>query len=460
MKTIVETERVSMNLCSLYQRYGYSRYKMGKFEEYDLYVRNRDFLTAAGGGNPGVISFTDVNGKLMALKPDVTLSIVRHIRDTEGTVQRFFYNENVYRVSKKAGAFREIPQVGLECIGAVDDGCVREVLSLAAESLRIIAGDSGVWALNVSHEETPASAERMRRIIGALDAETRDHVHIDFSTVGDLSYYNGLMFRGFVEGIPEAVLSGGQYDRLMRRMGHKEGTHALGFAVYLDRLEKNVEEGAEERPGGVLDIALPKGRLGERVYRLFEAAGFACPGALDGGRKLVFENREKGLRCFWVKPSDVPVYVERGVADVGVAGRDVLLEREPDVCELLDLRTGLCRMAVAAREDFQDDPGRTLRVATEFPHIAQSHYTGRGRDIDIIPLRGSVELAPLLGLSDVIVDIVETGTTLRENHLQIVETIVELSARLIANKASFTFKGDRVLGLVRGLETVIKENGR
>ena len=208
----------------------------------------------------------------------------------------------------------------------------------------------------------------------------------------------------------------------------------------------------------ILNIALPKGRLGERVYRLFEGAGFGCPGALDGGRRLVFENPERGLRCFWVKPSDVPVYVERGAADVGAAGRDILLEREPEVYELMDLRTGLCRMAVAAREGFRDDPGRTLRVATEFPHIARGYYAAQGRDIDIIPLRGSLELAPLLGLSDVIVDIVETGTTLRENHLRVLDTIVELSARLIANRASFKFKGERVGSLVRGLAALIGES--
>ncbi|MBR1671392.1 MAG: ATP phosphoribosyltransferase [Fretibacterium sp.] len=206
----------------------------------------------------------------------------------------------------------------------------------------------------------------------------------------------------------------------------------------------------------MLNIALPKGRLGERVYGLFERAGFGCPGALDKGRKLIFENEALGLRCFWVKPSDVPIYVERGAADIGAAGRDILLEYGPDVYELLDLRTGVCRMAVAALEDFRDNPERTLRVATEFPNIAQGYYAGRGRDIDIIPLRGSIELAPILGLSDVIVDIVETGTTLRENRLHVLDTVADLSARLIANKAGLKFKGGRIHEVMRGLEAEIK----
>ena len=198
----------------------------------------------------------------------------------------------------------------------------------------------------------------------------------------------------------------------------------------------------------MINIALPKGRLGEKVYRLFAAAGYDFPGMLDNNRKLVYINEELGMRCFWVKPFDVPVYVERGTADIGAAGKDILLERNADVYELLDLKAGKCRMAVAAREDFTDNPSRTLRVATEFPNIARQYYAGLGRDIDVIALRGSLELAPVLGLSDVIVDIVETGTTLRENDLHVINTITELSARLIANKSAYKFKKDEISQII------------
>ena len=198
----------------------------------------------------------------------------------------------------------------------------------------------------------------------------------------------------------------------------------------------------------MINIALPKGRLGEKVYRLFAAAGYNFPGILDNNRKLVFINEELDMRCFWVKPFDVPVYVERGTADIGAAGKDILLERNADVYELLDLKAGKCRMAVAARADFSDNPSRTLRVATEFPNIARRYYSGLGRDIDIIALRGSLELAPVLGLSDVIVDIVETGTTLRENDLHVINTIAELSARLIANKSAYKFKKEEISQII------------
>jgi len=198
----------------------------------------------------------------------------------------------------------------------------------------------------------------------------------------------------------------------------------------------------------MLNVALPKGRLGEKVYAMFEAAGFECPTIKENNRKLIFENPEKQVRYFWVKPSDVAIYVERGAADIGVAGKDILLEYEPDVYELLDLGLGKCRMAVAAPADFRDNENRTLRVATKFTNIAAGYYAGIGRQIDIIKLNGSIELAPILGLSDVIVDIVETGTTLKENNLAVMQTILPISARLIANKASFQLKSGQIENLL------------
>ncbi len=201
--------------------------------------------------------------------------------------------------------------------------------------------------------------------------------------------------------------------------------------------------------GCFLNIALPKGRLGENVYAMFEAAGYPCPALLENSRKLIFENPAAGVRYFWVKPSDVAIYVERGTADIGVAGKDILLEYEPDIYELLDLNTGICRMAVAAPKGFRDDTRRPLRVATKFRRVAERHYASVGREIDIIHLNGSIEIAPILGLSDVIVDIVETGTTLRENNLEVIENIFPISARLIANKASFKFKTAEIERLVR-----------
>lgn len=207
----------------------------------------------------------------------------------------------------------------------------------------------------------------------------------------------------------------------------------------------------------MLNVALPKGRLGEKVYSMLENAGFECPSIRENNRKLIFENPEKGIRYFWVKPSDVAIYVEHGAADIGIAGKDILLEYEPDIYELLDLDIGKCRMAVCAKQGFRDNTQKTLRVATKFTNITKSYYKKLGRDIDIIHLNGSIEIAPILNLSDVIVDIVETGTTLKENNLEPLETIVPISARLIANKASFKFKNDKIEELTKALEKQTKD---
>lgn len=202
----------------------------------------------------------------------------------------------------------------------------------------------------------------------------------------------------------------------------------------------------------MLNIALPKGRLGEKVYAMFEKAGYECPSIHQANRKLIFENPEKQVRYFWVKPSDVPIYVERGAADLGIAGKDILLEYEPDIYELMDLGLGKCRMAIAGPKDFHDDGERTLKVATKFTHITADYYASLGRQIDIIRLNGSIEIAPILGLSDVIVDIVETGATLQENDLFVLGEIVPVSARLIANKSSYQFNRNQINCILNSLK--------
>lgn len=198
----------------------------------------------------------------------------------------------------------------------------------------------------------------------------------------------------------------------------------------------------------MINVALPKGRLGEDVYDIFEKAGYECPSIKETNRKLIFENEEAGVRYFWVKPSDVAIYVERGAADIGIAGKDILLEYEPNVYELLDLDIGKCRMCVAGKKGFRDNTEKTLTVATKFVNITKNYYAKQSREIDIIKLNGSIEIAPILKLSDVIVDIVETGTTLKENDLEPFETIVPISARLIANKPAYKFKNQEIKNLV------------
>jgi len=295
-------ESVTYRLRALYNSYGYRRYRMSKFEEYDLYARNKDFLIS-----DSVITFTDTNGKLMALKPDVTLSIVKNMKDEGGAVQKLYYNENVYRVAKGSRSFKEIMQVGLECFGDIDEYCISEVLMLAAETLRCVSEDcildvadldivaglidkigipasckksvlkcigeknihelSRICADNsVSSDDSAAltkllstsgnpgevlaelrgllescglseSAARLERVCAALEGSAAyDMLRLDFSAVDDINYYNGIVFKGYLQGLPGSVLSGGQYDRLMSKMQRKSG--AIGFALYMDMLER------------------------------------------------------------------------------------------------------------------------------------------------------------------------------------------------------------------------------
>lgn len=289
-------ERAVFALRALYQRFGYHQYKMGKFEEYDLYVRNKDFLVS-----DGIITFTDTSGRLMALKPDVTLSIIKNTTDVPGNVHKVYYNENVYRISGSTRNFKEIMQTGLECIGDIDLYNMCEVIMLAAESLKAVSDD---YILDISHlgiisaitsdlglDELESAelirclgeknADGIRKIVGNRNAESimrlvnaygtpekviaelrphltgkalealdelesivdvlkaagyTDRIRLDFSILNDMNYYNGVVFRGYINGIPSGVLSGGQYDRLMQKMGRKSG--AIGFALYLDLLER------------------------------------------------------------------------------------------------------------------------------------------------------------------------------------------------------------------------------
>ena len=208
----------------------------------------------------------------------------------------------------------------------------------------------------------------------------------------------------------------------------------------------------------MLNIALPKGRLGDQVYNILSSIGYECAAIYEDNRKLVFESPENNVRYLLVKPSDVAIYVEHGAADVGIVGKDILLDSRPDVYELLDLNIGKCRLAVAGPEDYIEDRDNVLRVATKFVNVTKDYYSSLNREIEIIKLNGSIELAPILGLSDVIVDIVESGKTLRENHLKVLTTIVPVSARFIANRSSYLFKSEDISRMIGGLQEVLSRD--
>ncbi|BAL01396.1 ATP phosphoribosyltransferase regulatory subunit/ATP phosphoribosyltransferase [Oscillibacter valericigenes Sjm18-20] len=519
-------ELLSLRLRLLYEKAGCRKYHVGRFEEYSLYQEYRRFLSSEQ-----VLTFTDLDGRLLAMKPDVTLSIAKNAQPEPEECKRYYYTENVYRPSQESHTFQEIGQTGLEYIGALNDEIEAEVLSLALNSLALAGPDfvlelshmgfvaglldavgapeavhlkllgcirdknahelqkiafgaglssqgadalcslitlTGPWetvlekaeplALNAS---MGAALKELKTVCRMLEerGETKK-LKLDLSLVNDISYYNGVVFQGYLAGIPRAILRGGRYDPLADQF--TSGARAIGFALYQDELQRletpepPVEKSAGEKV--MLNVALPKGRLGDKVYDLLSGAGYGYPGGYADSRKLVVENPSAGIRYFLVKPSDVAIYVEHGAADIGIVGKDVLQESGADVYELLDTGLGKCRMCVAGPGNFADDPGRTLRVATKFINIAKAYYAAKGRDIDIIKLNGSIELAPILGLSDVIVDIVETGTTLKENNLKVIKEFMPISARFIANKASYQFKNREITALLRKLSEVTESD--
>ena len=519
LSRLLPKERASFALRALYEAAGCRKYHMGRFEEYGLYQENRSFLSSEQ-----VITFTDLDGRLLALKPDVTLSIAKTAQPAPGETLKYYYHENVYRPSAESHTFQEISQMGLEMLGAVDEAAVQQAVCLAAQSLEQLGQP---WVLEVSHmgylfglfdalgvpeaarpgllaalrakniHELQAAASaagqdatgadaltalldlsgdyaavlpkaealcqnaRMQaaaaelRALAAPLVQAGGTVRLDLTLAGEMEYYNGLVFQGYLRSLPRPLLKGGRYDLLMQKF--TPGAGAIGFAVYLDELDRlsaplpPVQQQHTDKV--MLNVALPKGRLGDKVYDLLAKIGYGCPEDYNATRKLVVENPAAGIRYFLVKPSDVAIYVEHGAADVGIVGKDILTEASADVYELLDTGLGKCRMCVAAPADYQDDPSRPVRVATKFVNIAKNYYASLGRDIDIIKLNGSIELAPILGLSDVIVDIVETGTTLRENGLKVVTEFMPISARFIANKASYQFKHnemDEMLTKLRG----------
>ena len=473
-----------------------------------------------------VITFTDLDGKLRAIKPDVTLSIAKTAQPAAGECKRFYYNEEVCRPSRESHTFQTIHQMGLESMGAVDADEQAAVVRLALQSLAALdvptvlevshmgyltglldalnvpaeararlldflraknAHELRTAALDAGLDDTAAAAltglldlhgplgatltkaraaclcdaqrsalDELQALQNALGEDGRG-TQLDLSMADEMEYYNGLVFTGYVAGIPRAVLKGGRYDYLMQRF--TPGANAIGFAMYLDELERLAaplppvqQQGGEKT---WLNIALPKGRLGNKAYKLLAGAGYSATEDYNDTRRLVVENPDACVRYFLVKPSDVAIYVEHGAADIGIVGKDILTESGADVYELLDTGMGKCRMCVAGPANFADDESRALRVATKFVNIARDHYERRGRDIDIIKLNGSIELAPILGLSDVIVDIVETGTTLKENDLTVIEEFMPISARFIANKASYKFKYAQLTELLNKMKEAL-----
>lgn len=504
-------------LTTLFREKGYQEISTPEVEFYDLFVQS---------GNPipqeSLLKIVDRSGKLMVMRPDCTAPIARVAATKLKSVAlplRLYYSETVFRsgVAHRGGS-SEIPQCGIELLGAGGLSADLEAVTLAVEALASVCpsgpyielGHAGLFKALTGELSLPAvEEEKLRELMegkhfAALDeflkpygekgavlsqlsrlfggeevlneAETlmgkrpeldylrRLHwslagaglggsIRYDLGMVHQIDYYTGLVFRGYANGVGTPVLSGGRYDDLLANFGRP--APAIGFAVDVDRVSAAPAAGSTEPR---LRIALTKGRLQDKTVALFEKVGLDCSPVKDPGRRLIHALPNYPLDAVLAKAPDVITYVEHGVCDLGVVGKDTILERgESPFFEVLDLGFGKCRFALAVKEgtDFYGTY-QTRRIATKYPNVARKFFEDKGMDVEIIKIEGSVELAPILGLADGIVDIVETGATLRENGLVPIEDVCPISARLIVNTAAMKLKKAAILDLLdrcrKGLE--------
>ena len=299
------------------------------------------------------------------------------------------------------------------------------------------------------NEQMRSSVENLRNIRNYLDKDFS--LSADMGLVNRLEYYSGMLFKIYLKDTGVIVGSGGRYDKLMSRFG--KNISAAGFGLNIDTLYESLQNANSNY--NCITIALGKGRLADITIEKLAASGIIFPEYNKQSRKLIFDDSTGHFRIIFVKAVDVGIYVEKGACDIGIIGKDTLLESGSDVFEILDLGYGKCSFAIAAPEGFRYDTGKKLTVATKYPNIATSYFARFGRSIEIIKINGSVELAPLVGLSDVIADIVETGTTLRENGLTVVEKIADISARLIVNRAALKTKETAVSEIIDTMKKTV-----
>lgn len=510
----------------VFARHGYHVVQPPMFEYYDVY-------DAAVTKAENMFKFFDNNGRMLALRPDLTTSVAR-IAATKPL------GELPYRIAYSGSAFRndetfsndrrrEFSQAGIELIGNGGTDADAEVIEIAIEALlkfgvkdfqidmghadyykglaeiagldpivsdklRANINDKDFVAIegildgidideklkevfmelpkmfggietavaaaknpNIG-EKSRAALENLISVYEILKGKGLDkYISTDLGMVPNLDYYTGIIVKGFAKGVAFPICSGGRYDNLTEKFG--KALPATGIAIGIERVMtalSDIRERNDENASEYITVALAKGRLAELSINIFEKLGFDVQEMKSKTRKLIFTDEKNKFKFILVKASDVPVYVEYGAADIGVVGKDTLLESGKDVYEIMDLGFGKCRMAVAGPSEMRDKlVGRNImRVASKYPHIARDYFHRvKGQTVDIIKLNGSVELGPLVGLSDVIVDIVESGKTLKENGLEVLEDVCELSARLVVNRVSLKMHRERILKLMSDIKS-------
>lgn len=521
--------RIESTAREVFVHHGYHMVQPPTFEYYDVY-------DAAVTKPENMFKFFDNNGRMLALRPDLTTSVARMAatKPLGDLPYRIAYSGSAYRNDEAFSNTRqrEFSQVGIELIGNDGIDADAEVIGIAAEALikfgiadfqidlgqvdyykglseeaglseavrdslrekindkDFVAIDNMLEELDISDElkeffrELPKMFGGIEIVVSALQNKSlndksknalenlmqvynalknsgfENYLAVDLSMVPNLDYYTGIIVRGFAKGVAFPVCSGGRYDNLTEKFGRR--LPATGIAIGVERIMSalsSVQEGSiNSEKSDYITVALAKGRLAELSTEIFEKLGYDIAEMKSKTRKLIFTDEKNKFRFILVKASDVPVYVEYGAADIGIVGKDTLLESGKNVYEVLDLGFGKCKMAVAGPASMRGkiDGRNIMKVASKYPHIARDYFHRvKGQTVDIIKLNGSVELGPIVGLSEVIVDIVESGKTLVENGLEVLEDVCELSARLIVNRVSLKMHREKIINLIGDIKNEI-----
>ena len=521
--------RIESTAREVFVHHGYHMVQPPTFEYYDVY-------DAAVTKPENMFKFFDNNGRMLALRPDLTTSVARMAatKPLGDLPYRIAYSGSAYRNDEAFSNTRqrEFSQVGIELIGNDGIDADAEVIGIAAEALikfgiadfqidlgqvdyykglseeaglseavsdslrekindkDFVAIDNMLEELDISDElkeffrELPKMFGGIEIVVSALQNKSlndksknalenlmqvynalknsgfENYLAVDLSMVPNLDYYTGIIVRGFAKGVAFPVCSGGRYDNLTEKFGRR--LPATGIAIGVERIMSalsSVQEGSiNSEKSDYITVALAKGRLAELSTEIFEKLGYDIAEMKSKTRKLIFTDEKNKFRFILVKASDVPVYVEYGAADIGIVGKDTLLESGKNVYEVLDLGFGKCKMAVAGPASMRGkiDCRNIMKVASKYPHIARDYFHRvKGQTVDIIKLNGSVELGPIVGLSEVIVDIVESGKTLVENGLEVLEDVCELSARLIVNRVSLKMHREKIINLIGDIKNEI-----
>ncbi len=513
----------------VFKEYGYRMVQTPTFEYFDVY--NVSTPTQA----EHMFKFFDTNGRMLALRPDVTTSVAR-IAATKSSD-----NDLPIRISYCGSAFkneenfsqarqREFTQVGVELIGDESINADVEIIEIAIDTLcksglnnfqidlgqveffkglteqaglsdneidavrthindkDFIAVQSvldelsideytknmflnlptmfgGIEIVDETLKDEKLNTRSKNALVNLKDVYSKliergleKYISFDLGMVQNIDYYTGIIIRGFTYGVAFPVCSGGRYDNLLVKFGRD--LPATGVAVGVERVmsalsdeKSNNAKNAENSE--YVTVALAKGRLAELSVEIFEKTGYDVSAMKSKTRKLIFTDEVNKLKFILVKASDVPTYVEYGAADIGIVGKDTLIESDKNLYEVLDLGFGKCKISVAGPSDMKGklDGQNIMRVASKYPRIAREYFHKvKGQTVDIIKLNGSVELGPLVGLSEVIVDIVESGKTLKENGLEVLEDICDLSARLVVNRVSMKLKRDKIIDIIEKMK--------